>query len=199
MKQVWKSGTVLYPLPAVLVSCGTVEKPNLLTIAWTGIVNSDPPMTYISVRPSRYSYELIRQSGEFVINLTTRDLVFATDYCGVNSGRDGNKFEVLGLHAAPASQVSAPLLAESPVNIECRVRDSRLLGTHEMFLADIVAVQAEDAFCDETGAFRFEKAQPICYSHGKYYAMGEYLGKFGYSIQKKKPGQGKTRTGQKSK
>lgn len=189
MKQSWKPGTVLYPLPAVLVSCGSLETPNLFTVAWTGITCSEPPMTYISVRPSRYSYDLIEKSGEFVINLTTKPLVFATDYCGVVSGRDGNKFAHLGLTAAPSSVVSAPSLAESPVNIECRVVEKKELGSHHMFLASIVAVQADDAYYDETGRFCFEKAQPICYSHGQYYSMGQLLGKFGYSIQKK-PRQG---------
>ena len=187
MKQSWKPGTVLYPLPAVLVSCGSVEHPNLFTVAWTGIVCSDPAMTYISVRPSRYSYGLIEASGEFVLNLTTEALAFATDYCGVVSGRDTDKFAHLGLTAAPSTVVSAPSLAESPVNIECRVREKKHLGTHDMFLADIVAVQADDAYYDETGRFCFDRAHPICYSHGQYYTLGKRLGKFGYSIQKASP------------
>lgn len=186
MKQTWKPGTVLYPLPAVMVSCGTLEQPNMLTVAWTGIVNSDPPMTYISVRPQRFSYDIIKNSGEFVINLTTEDLAFACDFCGVKSGRDVDKFQHLGLTAAPAQAVSAPILAESPVNIECRVREMKELGTHTMFLADIVNVLVDDAYYDETGKFHFDRANPICYPHGEYFSMGKKLGKFGYSIQKKK-------------
>ena len=185
-KSVWKPGTVLYPVPAVMVTCGTLEKPNIITIAWTGTINSNPPMTYISVRPERYSYDIIKESGEFVINLTTQSLAWACDYCGVKSGRDVDKFQKTGLTAAKASVVDAPILYESPVNIECKVKDVIPLGSHHMFLSEVVAVNVSDDYMDETGKFHLEDSHPICYSHGKYYVMGENVGKFGYSVAKKK-------------
>lgn len=190
MKQNWKPGTVLYPLPAVLVSCGAVpEEYNLLTVAWTGTVCSDPPMCYISVRPERHSYAIIRRTGEFVINLTTRSLARATDWCGVRSGRDYDKFREMGLTPLPAGEVAAPILAESPVNIECRVRQVIPLGTHDMFLAEVVAVQADERYIDPaTGKFHFEKSDPIVYSHGEYFALGEALGHFGWSVRRKPAG-----------
>lgn len=185
-KEVWKPGTVLYPLPAVMVSCGKAfENPNIITIAWTGTINSDPAMTYISVRPSRYSYDLIKETGEFVINLTTKKLTYACDFCGVKSGRDVNKFEALNLTQEKASDVSAPIIAESPVNIECRVKQIIPLGSHDMFIAEVVAVDVSKKYIDEKGKFNFEKSKPICYSHGQYYLLGERLGKFGYSVKKK--------------
>lgn len=190
MKQNWKPGTVLYPLPAVLVSCGAVpEEYNLLTVAWTGTVCSDPPMCYISVRPERHSYAIIRRTGEFVINLTTRSLARATDWCGVRSGRDYDKFREMGLTPLPAGEVAAPILAESPVNIECRVRQVIPLGTHDMFLAEVVAVQADERYIDPaTGKFHFEESDPIVYSHGEYFALGEALGRFGWSVRRKPAG-----------
>lgn len=188
MKQNWKPGTVLYPLPAVLVSCGaTPEEYNMLTVAWTGTVASDPPMCYISVRPERHSYAIIRRTGEFVINLTTRSMARAADWCGVRSGRDYDKFRETGLTPVPSDLVAAPLVAESPVCIECRVRQVIPLGSHDMFLADVVGVKADEAWIDPaTGRFSLEKADPIVYSHGEYFALGEALGHFGWSVRKKK-------------
>ena len=184
----FKPGTMIYPLPAVMVSCGdSPENYNILTIAWTGTVCSDPPMCYISVRRERHSYELIKRTGEFVINLTTQALVQATDWCGVRSGREYNKFAQMHLTPEPAQVVSAPLIAESPLNIECRVKEIVPLGSHDMFLAEVVAVDAEEKLVDKTtGAFQLNHAQPIAYSHGKYYGLGEKLGPFGFSVKKKK-------------
>lgn len=186
MKVPFKPGTLIYPLPAVMVSCG--DEPNnynILTIAWTGTVCSYPPMCYISVRHERHSYDLIKRTGEFVINLTTTSLVHATDWCGVRSGREYNKFKEMHLTPQQGQVVKAPLIAESPLNIECRVRDIRPLGTHDMFLADVVAVDAEDNLIDKTtGAFQLNHAQPIAFSHGKYYSLGEKLGSFGFSVKK---------------
>lgn len=186
MKVPFKPGTLIYPLPAVMVSCGDEpDNYNILTIAWTGTVCSDPPMCYISVRHERHSYDLIKRTGEFVINLTTTSLVHATDWCGVRSGREYNKFKEMHLTPQQGQVVKAPLIAESPLNIECRVRDIRPLGTHDMFLADVVAVNAEDNLIDKaTGAFQLNHAQPIAFSHGKYYSLGEKLGSFGFSVKK---------------
>ncbi len=186
MKVPFKPGTLIYPLPAVMVSCGDVpDNYNILTIAWTGTVCSDPPMCYISVRHERHSYDLIKRTGEFVINLTTTSLVHATDWCGVRSGREYNKFKEMHLTPQQGQVVKAPLIAESPLNIECRVRDILPLGTHDMFLADVVAVDAEDNLIDKaTGAFQLNHAQPIAFSHGKYYSLGEKLGSFGFSVKK---------------
>lgn len=188
MKTAFKPGTLLYPLPAVMVSCGDEpENYNIITIAWTGTVCSDPPMCYISVRPERHSHEIIRRTGEFVINLTTAALARQTDWCGVRSGRDYNKFREMGLHAEQGQVVKAPLIAESPLNIECRVVDIRPLGTHDMFLADVVAIDAEESLIDHTtGQFQLNHASPLAYSHGKYYSLGEKLGGFGFSVKKRK-------------
>ncbi|MDD3571187.1 MAG: flavin reductase family protein [Lachnospiraceae bacterium] len=186
-KDIWKPGTVLYPVPAVMVSCGTMEgEKNIITIAWAGTINTAPAMTYISVRPERYSYEMIKKTGEFVINLTTESLVRACDYCGVKSGRDIDKFKDLKLTSAKASKVSAPIIYESPVNIECRVKDIIPLGTHHMFLAEVVAVSVSNEFMDKTGKFHFNNTKPVCYSHGEYFGLGNKLGKFGFSVQKKR-------------
>lgn len=186
-KLVWKPGTLVYPVPAVMVSCGDINsEKNIITIAWTGTINSDPAMTYISVRKERYSYDIIKNTGEFVINLTTEAIVKACDYCGVKSGRDVDKFKEMNLTAQKASQINAPIIYESPVNIECRVKEIIPLGTHDMFLAEVVAVNVSDEFLDETGKFHFNASKPVCYSHGHYYSLGKYLGKFGYSIQKNK-------------
>ena len=186
MKVPFKPGTLIYPLPAVMVSCGDApENYNIITIGWTGTVCSDPPMCYISVRHERYSYDIIKRTGEFVINLTTVDLARATDWCGVRSGRDYNKFKEMHLTPQQGQLVKAPLIGESPLNIECRVRDIRPLGSHDMFLADVVAIDAEDRLIDKsTGAFQLNHAQPLAYSHGKYYSLGEKLGGFGFSVKK---------------
>jgi flavin reductase (DIM6/NTAB) family NADH-FMN oxidoreductase RutF len=187
-KQPWKPGTMIYPVPAVLVSCGDERLGyNIITIAWTGTLCSDPPLCYISVRPERYSYDLIKQTGAYVINLTTRALVFATDWCGVQSGRDKDKFKEMKLTPAKAQKVSAPLIAESPLNIECRVREIVPLGSHDMFVSEVVAVNAEqDLINPLTGAFQLSQADPICYVHGRYFQLGRMLGTFGFSVRKKK-------------
>jgi flavin reductase (DIM6/NTAB) family NADH-FMN oxidoreductase RutF len=184
-RQIWKPGNMLYPLPVVLVTCSDGKgNSNIFTVAWTGTVCSDPPMVSISVRPQRYSHSLIRDTGEFVINLTTRRLVFATDYCGVRSGRDVDKFREMKLTALPAQKVGAPLIGESPVNIECRVSQVIRLGSHDMFLANVEAVHAQEAYMDEKGRFFLDRAQPVVYSHGTYYALGKAVGSFGYSVKK---------------
>lgn len=183
----WKPGTMVYPLPAVMVSCGAEPSTyNILTVAWTGTVCTAPAMTYISIRKERHSYNIIRETGEFVINLTTERLAFATDFCGVRSGRDVDKFAHLGLTPLPANSVKAPLIAESPVNIECRVTRIIELGSHDMFLAEVLAVNVEDEFIDESGKFRLDAARPMCYSHGSYYGLAKELGTFGYSVMKPK-------------
>ena len=176
---------MLYPLPPVMVSCGTMEKSNIITVAWTGTVNSEPPMTYVSVRPERHSYAMIKERGEFVINLTTERLVRAADLCGVRSGRDLQKFRFCRLTPAPASAVSAPLIAESPVNIECRVEQRLTLGSHDMFLAKVLAVDVDEALLDAKGVLHLERAGLAAYVHGRYRALGRELGKFGFSVQKK--------------
>ena len=170
-KILWKPGTMIYPLPAVMVSCGSdPEEYNIITLSWTGTICTDPAMCYISVRPERHSYNIIRKNGEYVINLTTADLAFATDWCGVRSGRDYNKFQKMGLTPVPGSKVKAPLIKESPVNIECVVREIKELGSHHMFISEIVAVNADKKLFDEkSGAFRLYDANPLCYIHGKYY------------------------------
>lgn len=188
MKQNWKAGTLIYPLPAVIVSCG--DKPenyNLLTISWTGTICTNPPMCYISVRPERHSYEIIKQNMEFVINLTTKDLAYATDWCGVNSGKDHYKFEEMNLTPGKASVVQAPIIEESPLSIECRVREVIALGSHDMFIADVVNVLADEKYIDPTtGAFDMRKANLLVYAHGKYYELGDFIGKFGWSVKKKR-------------
>lgn len=185
-KQIWKPGTMLYPVPAVMVSCGNIDnEKNILTIAWTGTINSDPAMTYISVRPSRHSYNIIKNSGEFIINVTTEELAFATDFCGVRSGKDIDKFAQMNLTPEKASFVKCPAIKESPINIECKVKDIIPLGTHDMFISEIVSVMADEKYIDENGRFNFEASKPICYSHGEYYGLGKYIGKFGYSVEKK--------------
>lgn len=185
-KQIWKPGNMLYPLPVVLVSTGAAAgEQNLLTVAWTGTVCSDPPMVSVSVRKERHSHAMIRETGEFVINLTTEKLAFATDYCGVKSGRDVDKWKEMKLTPVAAQYVKAPLLGESPVNLECRVTEVKELGSHDMFLAEVVCVHADEAYMDEKGRFDLAKADPIVYSHGTYYTMGRPLGTFGYSVRKK--------------
>lgn len=185
-KELWKPGNMLYPLPVVMVSVADRDgRPNIITVAWAGTVCTNPPMLSISVRPERYSYPILKETGEFVVNLTTRELAFATDYCGVKSGRDVDKFKELGLAPLKAEHVGAPLIAESPVNIECKVREVLPLGSHHMFLADVVAVHADEKYMDEKHKFHLEKAEPIVYSHGAYLVCGEQLGTFGYSVRKK--------------
>ena len=188
MKKILNPGTMLSPVPAVMVSCGRPgERPNILTIAWTGIINSDPPMTYISVRKERYSYDIIKETGEFVINLTTEALAFAADWCGVKSGRDVDKFEAQKLTPASGNLVACPSIAESPINIECRVHDIIELGSHDMFVAEIVSVSADESIIDESGAVRFDRARLVAYSHGHYYPLKkEEIGRFGYSVMKPK-------------
>ena len=184
-KQVWRGSTLLNPKPAVLVSCGSLEKPNLITVGWCGTICTQPSMVSISIRPERYSHHLIKESGEFVINLTTEKLVRATDWCGVKSGRDVDKFAACGLTAAAASKVGAPLLAESPLNMECRVTQIIPLGSHDLFLAEVVACDVEESLLDEKGKLCLDKARLIAYSHGEYFALGKQLGTFGYSVRKK--------------
>lgn len=186
-KQSWKPGTLIYPLPAVLVSVGTTpEEYNLFTVAWTGTICTEPPMCYISVRKSRHSYDIIRRTGEFVLNLTTEAMARATDWCGVKSGRDVNKWEATGLTPATCAHVSAPIIAEAPLSICCRVRQVVELGTHDMFIADVVGIEADDRYIDPaTGKFHLDKAAPIVYSHGEYYTLGKLIGHFGWSVRKK--------------
>lgn len=186
-KEIWKPGNMIYPLPAVMVSMrGPDGKSNIITIAWTGTVSTNPPMAYISIRPERFSYNLIRETKEFVINLTTKELAYATDFCGVKSGSTLDKFSTLGLHEREGVHVKAPLIEESPVNIECRVKEIIPCGSHDMFLAEVLTVHADKKYMDEKGKFLLSKAEPIVYSHGEYYTLGKKIGKFGYSIQKKK-------------
>lgn len=186
-KQEWKPGNMLYPVPAVMVSCQRKgEKPNIITVAWAGTICSDPVMLSISVRKERYSHDIIRETKEFVVNLTTKDTCFATDYCGVKSGRDVDKFKEMKLTPVAASKVAAPLIDECPVNIECKVVEVKELGSHDMFIAEVVAVHADEAYMDEKGKFDLAKAEPIAYSHGEYYTLGEKVGKFGYSVARTK-------------
>ncbi|MGI6070235.1 MAG: flavin reductase family protein [Blautia sp.] len=182
----WKAGNMVYPLPAVMVSVSDGEgKDNIITVAWTGTVCTNPPMAYISVRPSRYSYEMLKKTGEFVINLTTEKLVYATDYCGVRSGRDVDKFKETGLTPEKASYVKAPMIAEAPVSIECRVKSVQHLGSHDLFLADVLCVHADEKYLDKKQKFDLSLAQPIVYSHGEYFSLGKRLGNFGFSVKKR--------------
>lgn len=184
-KITWKPGTLLAPVPPAMISCGTLEKPNVMTAAWTGIINSEPPMTYVSIRPSRYSHEIISKTKEFVINMTTLDLVKAADYCGVKSGRTVDKFKEMNLTAAPSSVIKAPQIAQSPVSLECQVTAIHSFETHDMFLAKIVAVQVDNRYIDEAGKLWMEKMGLVAYAHGSYFTMGRLLGKFGFSVEKK--------------
>lgn len=187
-KQTWKPGNMVYPLPAVMVSCGNKEgKTNIITIAWTGTICTNPAMLYISVRPERYSYDMIKESGEFVVNLTTEDLVKQTDYCGVKSGRDVDKFKETGLTCGKANELQyAPIIEESPVNIECKLERIEELGSHHMFIAKVVSVQIDEAYLDETGKFCLNDTGLIAYSHGQYRTLGDPLGTFGHSVKKTK-------------
>ena len=183
-KLIWEPATLLAPVPAVLVTCGTMEAPNVMTVAWTGIVNSDPAMTYVSIRPERFSHHLIKESGEFAINLVSRALVSACDYCGVRSGAKEDKFKAAGLTLGAASQIAAPIIPKSPLALECRVTQVMSLGTHDMFLARIVAVDADEQYVDANGRLRLDKAELVAYAHGTYYALGAQLGTFGYTVRK---------------
>ena len=188
-KEYWKPGNMLYPVPAVMVSCGRKgEKPNIITVAWAGTVCSDPPMVSISVRKERYSYEIIRETGEFVINLVNRELVRAADYCGVKSGRDTYKFKEMGLTAQPSRYVGAPGIGESPVNLECRVTNRLELGSHDMFLARVEGVAIDGKYMDEKGKFHLNDSGLVSYSHGEYFELGKKLGSFGWSVRKKERG-----------
>lgn len=190
----WKGSTLLGPVPPALITCGSLLSPNVFTVAWTGIVNTQPPMTYISVRPERFSFPLIEASGEFAINLPTVKLAKAVDFCGVKSGRDTNKWAACGIHPEAASQISAPLLAESPLSLECRVTQKLALGTHHMFLAEIVAVSVDPALLDASGKLCLERAGLLAFAHGSYYELGKRIGTFGHTVRKKpttKPGKKK--------
>ena len=185
-KITWKPGTFVYPIPAVMVSCGTMEKSNIITVAWTGIINTNPAMVYISVRPTRYSYNLIKDQGEFVINLTTKSLTRATDWCGVKSGANFDKFKEMKLHKEKASIVKCPMIQESPVSVECKVKEIKELGSHTMFIAEVVAINVDEKYIDNKGAFDITKCDLMAYANGNYLAMGKKLGKFGFSVKKKK-------------
>ena len=185
-KATWKSGTFIYPLPAVMVSCGTMEKSNIITVAWTGILNTNPATVYISVRPTRYSYQLLKEQKEFVINLTNKELVQATDWCGVKTGAKVDKFKEMHLHKEKAKFVSCPMIQESPVSIECKVKEIKPLGSHDMFLAEVLAINADEKYINEKGAFDISKCDLIAYANGHYYMLGKKLGRFGFSVQKSK-------------
>ena len=186
-KQSWTPGNMLYPLPVVMVSAADKEgRDDIITVAWAGTVCTNPPMVSISIRPERYSYHMIRETGEFVINLTTEELAFATDYCGVKSGRDVDKFKETGLTREKAEKVKAPMIAEAPVSIECKVKEIRELGSHHMFIAQVAAVHADEKYMDEKNRFDLNRARPIVYSHGEYLGTGKKLGTFGYSVKKAK-------------
>lgn len=186
-KQYWKPGNMLYPVPAVMISCQCRnEKPNIITVAWCGTIASSPAMLSISIRRERYSYQIIKESKEFVVNLVSKDLTYATDYCGVRSGRDVDKFNEMKLTPLPSQHINTPGIMESPVNIECRVVDIIPLGSHDMFLAEVVGVTVDEKYMDEKGKFNLNNSGLVTYSHGEYFEIGKKLGKFGYSVQKKK-------------
>ena len=185
-KVIWKPGTFIYPIPAVMVTCGTIEKSNIITVAWTGILNTNPAMCYISVRPERYSHDIIKEKGEFVINLTTKQLAYATDWCGVKSGKNVDKFKEMKLTKEKANFVKAPLIKESPVSVECKVKEIVPLGRHDMFVAEVLSIDVDEKYIDEKGAFDISKCDLIAYANGGYYSLNKKIGKFGYSVQKKK-------------
>lgn len=185
-KLLFKPGNMLYPLPVVMVSVADRDgRPNIITAAWAGTICTNPPMAGISIRPSRYSHHMIMETGEFVINLTTEKLAYAADYCGVRSGKEVDKWKEMHLTPMHSDIVKPPCIAESPVNIECRVVKVEALGSHDLFMAEVVAVHVEDGYMDEKGTFHLEKAGPIVYNHGEYYSLGRRIGRFGYSVQKK--------------
>ena len=185
-KTLWKPGTFEYPIPAVMVSSGNMEKSNIITVAWTGILCTNPAKVYISIRPERYSYNIIKESKEFVINLTNKELAFATDWCGVKSGRDVDKFKEMKLTKQKANFVNCPMIKESPVSVECKVTEIKELGSHHIFIADVLGINADDKYIDENGAFDISKCNLIAYANGGYYCLGEKVGKFGFSVKKKK-------------
>ncbi len=182
----WKSGTFIYPIPAVMVSCGDMENSNIITVAWTGILNTNPAQVYISVRPERFSHDIIEKTGEFAVNLTTSELAFATDWCGVKSGKNVNKFEEMGLTKEKLNHINCPGIKESPVTVECKVKEVRKLGSHDMFIADVLSIDADEKYIDEKGAFDITKCDLIAYANGKYFKMGKQVGTFGFSVKKKK-------------
>ena len=184
-KITWKGGTFVYPLPAVMVSCGDMKNSNIITVAWTGIINTNPAMCYISVRPERFSHELIKKNGEFVINLTTKELARATDWCGVKSGKDFDKFKEMGLTKEKATIVKSPMIAESPISLECKLEKIEPLGSHDMITAKIVAINVSDKFVNEKGAFDISKCDLMAYANGGYYPLGKKIGQFGFSVMKK--------------
>ena len=185
-RTIWKSGTFIYPIPAVMVSCGNMEKSNIITVAWTGIINTNPAMCYISIRPERYSYHLIKESGEFVINLTNEKLAYATDWCGVKTGAKVDKFKEMKLTKEKAKYVKCPLIKESPVSVECKVKEIKELGSHNMIIAEVLAINADEKYINVTGAFDITKCDLIAYSNGNYCVLGKKIGKFGYSVKKRK-------------
>ena len=180
----WKAGTFIYPIPAVMVSCGTMEKSNIITVAWTGILNTNPAMCYISVRPERYSHHIIKENKEFVINLTTKKLAYATDWCGVKTGAKVDKFKEMKLTKQKAENIKCPLIAESPISIECKVKDIKELGSHHMFIEDVLSIDVAEKYIDSAGAFDISKCGLIAYANGGYYNLDKKIGKFGYSVQK---------------
>ena len=182
----WNGGTILAPVPPVLVSCGDMENYNVLTIGWTGIINTHPPMTYISVRPSRYSYNMIMQKKQFVINLTTSSMCKQVDFCGVKSGKDINKVEKCNFHISKATKIDTPIIEESPVSLECIVKDTFELGTHTMFISEIVGIDIDEKYIDSKGKLNLQQSGLMAYSHGEYFALGRKLGEFGFSVRKKK-------------
>lgn len=185
-KKIWKSGTFIYPIPAVMVSCGDMENSNIITVAWTGILNTNPAKVYISVRPERYSYNIIKEKKEFVINLTNKDLAYATDWCGVKTGAKVDKFKEMHLTKEECQFVSAPAIKESPVSIECKVTDIKEFGSHHMFIADVMSIDADEKYINEKGSFDISKCNLIAYANGGYYELGRKIGKFGFSVEKKK-------------
>ena len=193
-KKTLRGGALLAPLPPTMVSCGDMENSNIITIGWTGILNTIPPKTYISVRPTRHSYEMIKEKGEFVINLTPSNLVKEADYCGIYTGKKVNKFEKCKLTKVRGTQIDTPMIEECPVNIECRVTDIIPLGSHDMFMADILAVNVNEELFDKEDKMHLDKANLICYSHGEYFELGKKIGKFGFSTNKKKKHNNKKKT-----
>ena len=192
-KTTWKPGTMLFPVPPVMVTCGTMEKANVLTIAWTGIINSEPPMTYISVRPSRFSHKIISETGEFVINIANLPLAKACDFCGVKSGKSTDKFKEMGLELEPCTKIKTPMLKNAPVSLECKVVEVKKFGTHDMFIAEILAVNVDDKYIEEDGRLAIEKAGLLAFAHGRYYTLGRDLGAFGFSVDKTKENKTKPR------
>ncbi len=192
-KKIWKSGTFIYPIPAVMVSCGDMENSNIITVAWTGILNTNPAKVYISVRPERYSYNIIKERKEFVINLTNKDLAYAADWCGVKTGAKVDKFKEMHLTKEECEFVSAPAIKESPVSIECKVTDIKEFGSHHMFIADVMSIDADEKYINEKGSFDISKCNLIAYANGGYYELGRKIGKFGFSVEKKKKKKQKNR------